>query len=124
MLQLAAGWQIDVDYSPDWLFMRLQGHSAREPFPPLSEALWSHAEEHGVNRLVFELGESVLLTSYVIGQLMLLHKRAHLDGGTLRVCGFTPANHQVLAMMQLAERFPNYATREDAVLGHLPRQPR
>ncbi len=124
MLELATGWQIEIDYSPEWLFFRLLSIGDEEPNPSLSEMLWSIAEKHGINRLVFELADSALMNSYLVGQLVVLHKRAHLDCGRLRLCGFSVENHRVLRTMRFDERLPNYATREDAVMGYQPRKPR
>jgi anti-anti-sigma regulatory factor len=124
MLEVAADWKFQVDQSPEWLFVRVLHVGIDSVKPQISETLWSLAGEQGINRLVIELGEAAWLTSYLIGQLMVLHKRAHLDGGTVRLCGISERNYQVLEMMQLTERFPNYPTREAAVMGHAPRKPR
>lgn len=124
MLELAAGWQIEIDDSPEWLFFRIETTAPEEPYPPLSETLWLITEKHGANHIVFELDDSAMLVSYLVGQLVLLHKRAHLAGGTVRVCGLSPSNYSVIERLRFADRFPNYATREDAISGHLPGKPR
>ena len=124
MLELASGWQMHVDYSPDWLFFRIENLGSEDIKSPLSESLWSMAEKHQIKRLVCELAENVWMNSLLIGQLVVLHKRAHLEGGTLRLCGLSDDNHSVLRVMGLGERLPNYATREDAVMGYRPRKPR
>jgi anti-anti-sigma regulatory factor len=122
MLDLESGWQLSVDYSTEWVFFRLETVGAETVSPALSERLWEIARERGIKYLVCELGEGAWLTSYLIGQLVLLHKRAHLAGGRLRVCGLSDDNYSVLSLMHLADRFPNYETREGAVMGYSPRR--
>ena len=63
-------------------------------------------------------------SSYLVGQFILLHKRAHLSDGVMRLCGLTPENYRVIKLMQLANRFPNYSDREHAVMGYRPNKPR
>jgi anti-anti-sigma regulatory factor len=125
MLELAEGWQMDVDRGPEWLFFRLKHpDSATGSTPALAENIWSVAEQHFIYRLVIEFDELELLHSYLIGQLVLLHKRVFAQGGVVRLCGLSPQNYQVLETMRLADRFPNYANRSDAVMGYRPKQPR
>ncbi len=124
MLDLTTGWQISVDASYEWLFFRVESSGSDCVRPTLSESLWSIAEKHQINRLVCELAEAVWMNSYLIGQFVMLHKRATLQGGTMRLCGLSVDKHDVLCVMGLGERFPNYATREDAVMGYRPRKPR
>lgn len=124
MLQLAGHWNVEVDQSPEWLFFRIVNAGAEEIEPPLSATLWATAVEHTVTRIVVEFADSVFLNSYLIGQLMVLHKRAHLEGGTVRLCGLSANNCEVLQMMRLDQRFPNFASREAAVLGDFPNKPR
>jgi anti-anti-sigma regulatory factor len=121
MVELGYGWQVHVDEGPDWLFFRLLATSFEaEPPRPLAEVLWATASERGKNRLVLELADQALLTSYVVGQLAVLHKRTTLDGGVLRLCGMSDENYRVIQIMRLADRFPNYRTREAAVMGWQP----
>lgn len=121
MVELGYGWQLQIDEGSEWLFFRLlQTSFESEPPRPLAEVLWAIASERGKNRLVLELAQGALLTSYIIGQLAILHKRVMLDGGVLRLCGLSDDNYRVLQMMRLAERFPNYRTREAAVMGWQP----
>lgn len=117
---LAPGWQFDVTNSTEWLFLRLQRLQAEaEACPPIAEKAWDLASEHHVKRLVFELDDDTMVTSYLIGQLVLLHKRVTLAGGVFRLCGFSADNYRVLQLMQLAGRLPNFRDRESAVMGHL-----
>jgi anti-anti-sigma regulatory factor len=115
----APGWQIRADASPEWIFLRVAClESNADASPPIAEFAWSLAERHGVNRMVLELDESARLSSYVIGQLLLLQKRCHLNGGVVRLCGLNEEQSSVLQLMRLAERLPNFRNREAAVMGY------
>ncbi len=119
MIEVANGWRLTVDEGPEWLFFRLSnvdGDAAAEP--PLAAKVWGHAQNRGHNRLVFELDQATLLTSFLVGQLVLLHKRAEIEGGVFRVCDFSEYACMTLSRMRMSDRFPNYRNREDAVLGH------
>jgi anti-anti-sigma regulatory factor len=124
MLDLASGWNLHVDYSSEWLFFRLESLGSENVSPALSKSLWSVAQKNQIHCLVCELAESVWMNSYLVGQLLILHKRAHLEGGTLRLCELSAENYSVVRSMGFGERFPNYTSREDAVMGHRPRKPR
>jgi anti-anti-sigma regulatory factor len=115
----APGWRICAEVSREWMFLRVEcSQSDADGSPPIAESAWSLAEAHAVNRLVVELDASALLSSYVIGQFLLLHKRCHLNGGVVRLCGLTGEQNSVIQLMRLAERLPNYASREAAVMGY------
>ncbi|MBX3438355.1 MAG: hypothetical protein KF861_12750 [Planctomycetaceae bacterium] len=120
-VDVGTGWRLTFDLSPEWLFCRLSRNGAEaSPEPSLAQSVWSIAEEHQLRRLVFELDEEVRLTSYLVGQFVLLHKRAELARGTFRLCGITAFSFETIHLMGLASRFPNYRNREDAVMGRLP----
>lgn len=125
MLQLADGWQIDVDHGPEWLFFHLRRCTdVLGSTPNLAETIWTAAAEHAIDRLVVEFDAACLLSSFVVGQLVLLHKRAHLAGGVVRLCGLSDEQYRVIQASQLAERLPNYRDREAAVMGYRPQKPR
>ena len=125
MLDLAPGWSIRIDRGPDWLFVRLYG---QEPFDTdgieLSVRLWEALEQEFTHRLVIELDEIRLLRSHLVGELVRLHKRLQTKGGMLRLSGLSERNYDVLVSSRLADRFPRYRTREDAVMGYRPAKPR
>lgn len=112
------GWELRTDVSSEWLFVVLAQRNEAPCFPTLAEAVWDLAAARDIRRLVIELAPETLMTSFLIGQLVLLHKRCHLEGGVLRMCGLSETNHTTLALMRLADRFPNYADREAAVMGY------
>ena len=121
MLEMAQGWQMDVDFGTDWMFIRIcrDGYDA-ETSPPLAERAWLLAEQSGINRIVIEVDDATLLSSHLVGQLVLLHKRAHLSSGVMRLCDFSYKNYRVIEQMRLTDRFPNYQNREQAVMGFRP----
>jgi anti-anti-sigma factor len=125
LLDLAPGWTMDLDRGPDWLFVRLRppprGLNAEVE---LAEAVWEMLEQSFCNRLVLELDDVPMLRSWMIGQIVNLHKRIYANGGMMRLAGLSDANQEVLRMSRLADRFPQYRNRTDAVMGHRPTQPR
>ncbi len=125
MQAIAPGWGLKVDRGPDGLWVKVeQPHPDCLDDPPLAEEIWSLLERHFVYRLVLELDELDLLTSCLLGQLVVLHKRIREHGGMLRLAGLSPQNQEVLRVHGLDRRFPIYGTREEAVMGACPRRPR
>ena len=125
MLDLANGWHLDVERGPDWLFVRLRSATDADEFrAELADVLWTLLRQHFTNRLVLELDELPILRSEFIGQLVLLHKRIHTDGGLMRICGLSDGHRMALRSCRLSDRFPSYQNREDAVMGHQPVLPR
>jgi anti-anti-sigma factor len=124
MLGIAPGWEVDVDRGPGWLLLKLKNPLAdASEAPPLADELWSLLERHFVYRVVLELDEITLLHSYLLGQLVLLDKRVREHEGTLRLCGLSSFNQQVLRTHGLNTRFPTYCDKEEAVMG-CARKPR
>ena len=125
MTQLASDWTIEIDRGPDWIFVKLHGpaeDAAEEK--ELAESLWSTMQQHMVHRIVIEMDDVPILRSYLLGQLVMLHKRVSVAGGVMRISGLSASNEQALHVSRLSDRFPNYADRADAVMGHRPSQPR
>jgi anti-anti-sigma factor len=123
--ELSPGWSMELDRGPDWLFVRLKpppGISGMEV--NLAETVWENLEQSFTHRLVLELDELTLMRSWVIGEIVKLHKRVVAHDGLMRLCGLSDANQGVLKMCRLDDRFPQYRNRNDAVMGHRPTQPR
>ena len=117
-------WGVDVERGPDWLFVRLHPPAvAGVPSMALAEDIWSTIQQHMVHRLVLEMDDVPLLSSHLLGQLLMLHKRIHEAGGIMRLCGLNEQNEQVLRIARLDSRLPHYGHREEAVRGY-PTQPR
>lgn len=125
MQALTSGLSFDVDRGPDWIFVRVNPpeQTAIET-PQLAEAVWALLQQNFVYRVVLELDRIQLLRSYMVGQLIMLAKRLHSQGGVLRICGLSSTNEEVLRCCQLAGQLPNYRDRSDAVMCSRPTQPR
>jgi len=126
LLELAPEWTMEIDRGPDWLFIRPQPpqelSGAGEA--PLAEMIWQKLEQCFCYRVVLEMNDVPFLRSWIIGELVRLHKRVTTQGGMLRVCGLNPEAAAVLRICRLADRFPSYRNRTDAVMGYRPTQPR
>jgi anti-anti-sigma factor len=122
LVDLIPGWTLEMERGPDWLFIR--------PLPPpdkhgveveLAEAIWERLQQQFCHRLVLEMDQVPLLRSWLIGQLVLLHKRVTAQQGLMRLCGMSDSNQDVLHMVRLDDRFPQYADRGAAVMGYRPK---
>ena len=111
-----------VDRGPDWLFVRL--HDDSQPSDNLADRLWQLMEKHFVYRLVLEMDELEVMSSQLIGQLVMLQKRVLQHDGALRLCGLTPACEQALHFCRLDQALPHFHCREDAVYGCQHENPR
>lgn len=121
MVLIAQGWNLDVERGPDWLFVRpLCDLEHSELQPPLAEQVWTLLEQNFTHRLVLELEEIPLLHSYLIGQLIWLHKRVTSHGGVMRLSGLSTRNREILRQCQLEGRLPNFGNRCEAVLTAQP----
>ena len=117
------GWTLETERGPDWLFIR--------PIPPanvmhsgeveFAEAIWERMDQQFCHRVVLEMDRIPLLRSWLIGQLVLLHKRVTAHDGLMRLAGMSDGNQDVLHMVRLDDRFPQYSDRGAAVMGHRPK---
>lgn len=125
MIEIAPGWQLEVDRGPDWLFVtpRCDGESGWNA-PPLAEAVWDLLQQSFSHRLVLVCDDIPVLHTLLIGQLVLLHKRMATSGGVLRLCGLSERNCEVLRTCRLDQRLPNFRCRADAVYAFRPAKPR
>ena len=118
MVQLADGWQLDVERGPDWLFVRPQGVPVGDDATPsLGEAIWDLLEQNFTHRLVLEMQNFDRIDARVIGQLVWLDKRIQAAGGMMRLAGLSKACQKVLHRCRLDSRFPECESREVAVMG-------
>ncbi|MGE0609002.1 MAG: STAS domain-containing protein [Pirellulales bacterium] len=124
MVEISSGWRFEVERGPDWLFIRLHPPHGSSGEPALAEDLWNAICPNFVYRVVLEMDEVDCLHSYLVGQLVLLHKRLATHDGMLRLAGVSDHNQNVLKACRLDNRFPQYGNRADAVHGHRPTQPR
>ena len=122
---ISSGCELDVDRGPNWLFVKVKPLDEDDTeIPALADQLWSLLDQAFTYRLVLEMDEVRMLPSQLIGQLVLLHKRICLRGGMMRLSGLSAGNQQVLQTCRLADRFPAYRNRVEAVMGTSPCKPR
>lgn len=115
--QLSSAWTFDVESAANWSFIRLRGpDNGDAEGTPLAEMIWQSLDCHPSRRVVLDMSEIKILRSVVVGQLVNLHKRICLQGGTLRVAGLSDDNYRVLVACRLHERFPRYASTDDAIM--------
>ncbi len=121
MLETLSGWELDVDQGSGWLFVKIRcpRQDRWEP-PPLADGVWRLLQQRVLLRLVLQLDEIEVLSSRLLGQLILLYKRISSRGGVMRLCGLSPGNREVLRLCRLDERFVCYRNRDEAVLGGHP----
>lgn len=125
LLELAPEWSTEIDRGPDWLFIKLRPpHHHDVDEIPLAETLWQKMEQAFCYRAVIELDEVGYLRSWMIGELVKLHKRVLTNGGMLRLSGLSREAETVLRICRLSDRFPAYRNRTEAIMGHAPPQPR
>lgn len=132
MLPLTSSWQMELDRGPDWLFVHLvetdQTNAYRAETDSrdhgLAEALWGLMQDEFTHRLVLDMDRVALLRSAMLSELLKLHKRVTSTGGLMRLCRLSDSNQQVLQLSRLGGHFPAYASREEAVMGHRPTNPR
>lgn len=118
MLAVAPGCELEIERGPDWLLVRVADlDQAQLDLPSLAERIWDVLRQHFTYRLVLELDQIRLLSSRLIAQLVLLHRRIEEHGGVMRLCGLSPINRQVLHTCRLDDRFAPYQDRQEAVMG-------
>ena len=125
MLELSSGWLANVERGPDWLFVRLKESSASGMEGcTLADSLANLMDQNLAHRLVVELDDLAALQSSTVGQFAALHKKINEGGGLMRLCGASDSVRETLKSAQLDAHFPDYRTRQDAVMGYRPGQPR
>jgi anti-anti-sigma regulatory factor len=109
---MLSGWSIDPDVERDWLYVRASRIPGQESDDTLfADAVASLAAQRGNYRLIVEFDNALMLTSLIAGQLVVLHKRVHLKGGSLRLCGMSNFNRDVLRLMGVLDRFHLFSDR-------------
>jgi len=112
------GFKLSVDRGPNWLFVKLRPKRRfAQDVPQIADELWSIASRHFIYRLVLELEELHGMPPEMIEQLAMLQERLMHCGGALRICGLSAECVEKLCDSQLDVALPNYATRQEAVLG-------
>ena len=120
MSHVACDWPLEVERGPDWLFVRMHPPQDADLEPDLAGTVWDLLEKHFTYRVVLEMDDVEMLSSHMIGQLILLQKRIHQQGGVLRLCGLREQALESLHLCRLDGGLPNYRDREHAVMGSRP----
>jgi anti-anti-sigma factor len=85
----------------------------------LANRIWKALEQQFTYRLVLELDDLEILRSYLLGQLVVLHKRIHERGGMLRLSGLSENSLRALQACRLDHSFSRYRTRDEAIKSHV-----
>ena len=83
----------------------------------MADAVYGEAERLSVFRVLVEFDPRLNLHSSLVGQLVSLQKRICLRGGQFRMCGLSQENYEVVRLMRLTDRLPNYPDRQSALNG-------
>ena len=135
MLQIAPGWNLEVERGPDWLFVRPTwlSESCESPSmsdhgwesPPLTDHLLSLMRQNMTSRLVLECDNIPRIDSALVGQLLRLRRILNEQGGFVRLCGLSDENESVLRACGIGESLPIFRDRQEAVRGAFrPARPR
>ena len=125
MQELTRGWTFEADRGPDWLFVKLHGDRKMDIVgDEIADGLWELLEQHLTYRLALELDDMAIFRSSIVGQLVLLQRRIQDHGGLLRICGLSEDCRRILRETHLDARLPQYGSREEALMGDRPSQPR
>jgi anti-anti-sigma regulatory factor len=95
-----------------------QGDSARYLFRNVQHELdniLAVLVERGPLQLIVDFGKSAFLGSTSIGMIVTMSRTAGEAGGRAFFCNAGPQIHSVLDTMRLLDRWPYFATREDAL---------
>jgi len=122
LLDVGPEWATEIDRGPDLLFIRLTPPPMDSVMDeaPLARMIWQKLEQCFCYRVVLELDEVRYLPSWMIGELVRLHKRVSTQGGMLRLSGVSREGEMALRICRLHDCFPAYRNRTDAVMGCRP----
>jgi len=112
------GFKLSVDRGPNWLLVKLRPKRRfAQDVPQVADELWSIATRHFIYRVVLELDELDRMPAELTEQLVILQERLMQCGGSLRICGLPAECVEKLHDRHLDVALPNFATRQEAVLG-------
>lgn len=110
--------ELEIERGPNWLFVRVHSYHAGSDTPmSLASRVSAALEQHLVNRVVLELGDAAISCEQLIEELMVLDNWVQHRHGVLRVCGLPGRTSYRLHRSTLAQHFPIYHDREEAVWG-------
>jgi anti-anti-sigma regulatory factor len=118
MLAVTAGYELDVDRGPDWLWIRIRSvETGSTPVASWSEQVKELVEKHFIYRVVVELQEVAEPSSQFIGELVWLDQFILKHDGVLRICGLSAEGRATLEMCRLDDLCLSYETRDEAIRG-------
>lgn len=110
--------ELEIERGPNWLFVRVHTcHACSDTCSSLASRVSAALDQHLVNRVVLELGDAAISSEQLIEELMVLDNWIQHRHGVLRVCGLSGRASYRLHRSPLAQHFPVYHNREDAVWG-------
>jgi len=97
-----ANWALHEERGEDWLLARpTPPEAAWGTSPQLAEGIWSLRERQPADNVILDMQSVDFLSSFLIGQLVMLQKRAAQAGVKLWVCSLSEACHQALTICRL-----------------------
>jgi anti-anti-sigma factor len=87
-----------------------------EEFEPETRSVQEQYERSDVQHLVVDLHNAEFLGSSTLGWLLELRRLVHSRHGQMALCGVSPTAREVLEVTRLADHWPIYASREEAVV--------
>lgn len=110
--------ELEIERGPNWLFVRVHTcHACSDTYSSLASRVSTALDQHLVNRVVLELGDAAISCEQLIEELRVLDNWVQHRHGVLRVCGLSGRASYRLHRSPLAQRFPVYHDREEAVWG-------
>jgi hypothetical protein len=125
-VELAPGWQTELEHGPDWLFVRLYGPVGEDADATgLADSLLVLLREEMTRRMVLELDHLDGITEEFVDELIELRDRVDAEGGLLRLCGLSHEHQETVREVDDLCRLPHFRDREEAVMGfYRPGKPR
>jgi len=81
----------------------------------LNDELTGLLQEHGLLKVVLNLGNVDYLSSSLLNKLVGIHRRLSEAGGDLKLCQVPPALEEIIRIMHLDEVFDIYAAAPEAI---------
>jgi anti-sigma B factor antagonist len=81
----------------------------------MGEQLRDLVERQGMRRLALHFGAVERMSSHMLGELIVLHKKVVAAGGMLVLCAFTPELRETFELLKLDRVFSIRATEQEAV---------
>lgn len=115
-----------VERGPSYLLVKFKSAAARvSNESPLAMVLWSVLEQHFTYQLVLDMEGTACLDEVAVGQLMMLAQWIVAHRGTIRLCGLSAYDRDVLEQFGVEINLPVYADVGSAIFGgRSPRLPR